>query len=76
MLLAEKKPEPDGGTPRPADSDQETRRARGRILLVEDEALVRKTLLRRLTRFGHDAVGVEDGAEARQIEGLLVLVKS
>ena len=36
----------------------------GKILVVEDEPLVRKTLLRRLSRFGHEAVAVSDGAEA------------
>jgi len=36
----------------------------GRILVVDDEPLVRKTLVRRLVKLGHDAVGAEDGADA------------
>ena len=36
----------------------------GRILVVEDEPLVRRTLERRLSMMGHEVVAVDDGAQA------------
>jgi DNA-binding NtrC family response regulator len=40
--------------------------ARGRVLVVEDEAEVRKTLHRLLTRMGHSARGAASAEEADQ----------
>ena len=38
-----------------------------RILIAEDEELVRSLLMRALTQDGHDAVAAQDGAEALDI---------
>ena len=63
-------PAPSAGKPRvPSDAGPEGTRGqagtvRGRILLVEDDALVRRTLARALTEDGYDVVAVADGGEA------------
>jgi signal transduction histidine kinase/CheY-like chemotaxis protein len=54
------------------------RPSRGRILVVEDDALVRQTLIRILNREGYDVTAVADGEEALAVvnssEGLTCVV--
>jgi len=54
------------------------RSERGRILVVEDDPLVRQTLMQMLSRDGYDVTGVADGEEALAVvavtEGLTCVV--
>jgi two-component system, cell cycle sensor histidine kinase and response regulator CckA len=62
-------PAPDThATPRPAEASSTTAiggtRERGRIVLAEDDALVRTALSRLLTHAGYEVIAVQDGVEA------------
>jgi two-component system cell cycle sensor histidine kinase/response regulator CckA len=61
-----KRPAPRGTRPLLPD---EPSASRGRVLLVEDDALVRRTLTRTLTREGYDVVATANGDEALAIAG-------
>ena len=50
--------------PQPSEPIAREGGAAGRILVVDDEALVRRTMLRILERAGHTAVAADDGREA------------
>ncbi len=50
--------------PAPPDAGSQPTRGTGRILVMDDEALVRDVLFKALTTLGYDAVCVNEGSEA------------
>jgi CheY-like chemotaxis protein len=58
---------PEGAAPSPIQSVTPTSRRAQRVLLVEDEDAVRRTMTRILERFGHGVVVAHDGASATQV---------
>jgi signal transduction histidine kinase/CheY-like chemotaxis protein len=60
--------------PQDATAQQGVRRSGGRILIIDDDAMIRKTTVQLLNHLGHDALAVPDGDSGLAVvrEGMVV----